>query len=124
MTDSFNDPRFVAGVIFFNGGDWYASHDLFEELWQETAEPERRWLQGIVQIAVALLHGERGNSHGAMVLLGEGLGRLRSAQASPAHWLEDPLIKPCQQRLWALQQGEIPLAEPLPQLIFSKPEDG
>ncbi|NBU76667.1 MAG: DUF309 domain-containing protein, partial [Planctomycetes bacterium] len=65
--DPFSDPRFEAGVTFFNGGDWYASHDLFEELWQETAEPERRWLQGIVQIAVALLHGERGNTHGAMV---------------------------------------------------------
>jgi predicted metal-dependent hydrolase len=124
LTDPFSDPRFEAGVIFFNGGDWYASHDLFEELWQETNEPERRWLQGIVQIAVARLHGERGNSHGAMVLLGEGLGRLRTAAAPPAHWQAQPLIQPCQQRLSALQRGENNPAEPLPQLIFSKPEDG
>ena len=72
------DPRFQEAVDQFNQGDWYASHDGFEALWHESLEPERTVLQGILQIAVAHLHRERGNLRGATVLLGEGLGRLRS----------------------------------------------
>ena len=74
--DLAGDPRLRAAVEQFNQGDWYASHDGFEALWHETLEPERTVLQGILQIAVAHLHRERGNLRGATVLLGEGLGRL------------------------------------------------
>ena len=49
------DPRFQQGVELFNAGEWYAAHDLFEELWHETADPDRRSLQGLLQVAVAHL---------------------------------------------------------------------
>ena len=71
------DPRLQAAIELFNAGDWYACHDGFEELWHETQGPVRTVLQGILQIAVGQLHLERGNRHGATVLTGEGLGRLR-----------------------------------------------
>ena len=71
------DPRFQAAIELFNASDWYACHDGFEELWHETQSPLRCVLQGLLQIAVGQLHLERGNQHGAMVLTGEGLGRLR-----------------------------------------------
>ena len=71
------DPRFHEAVAQFNAADWYACHDGFEALWHETQGPMRPVLQGILQIAVAHLHRERGNDHGAMVLMGEGLGRLQ-----------------------------------------------
>ncbi|MCP9926920.1 DUF309 domain-containing protein [Cyanobium sp. CH-040] len=73
------DPRFREAVALFNAGAWYAAHDGFEELWHETAGPLRPVLQGILQLAVAQLHLERGNRRGATILTGEGLGRLRSA---------------------------------------------
>lgn len=76
------DPRFVEAVRLFNDGQWYACHDGFEELWHETAGPLRPVLQGILQLAVAQLHRERGNLRGATILTGEGLGRLQAAQAS------------------------------------------
>ena len=71
------DPRLQAAVDLFNQQEWYACHDGFEELWHETAGPLRPVLQGFLQIAVGHLHLERGNRRGAVVLLGEGLGRLR-----------------------------------------------
>lgn len=76
ISDLAADPRLREAVEQFNQGDWYASHDGFEALWHETLEPDRTVLQGILQIAVAHLHRERGNLRGATVLLGEGLGRL------------------------------------------------
>ena len=71
------DPRFTSAIELFNTGEWYAAHDVFEELWHETADPERRSLQGILQVAVAQLHLQRGNRRGATILFGEALGRLR-----------------------------------------------
>lgn len=76
ISDLAADPRLREAVHQFNQGDWYASHDGFEALWHETLEPDRTVLQGVLQIAVAHLHRERGNLRGATVLLGEGLGRL------------------------------------------------
>jgi predicted metal-dependent hydrolase len=64
-------------VSLFNGGAWYAAHDLFEELWHESSDSLRPLLQGILQLAVGQLHFERGNHRGATILTGEGLGRLR-----------------------------------------------
>jgi predicted metal-dependent hydrolase len=75
------DPRLAEAVALFNQGEWYACHDGFEALWHETAGPMRPVLQGILQIAVAQLHRERGNRRGATVLMGEGLGRLRQVDA-------------------------------------------
>ena len=73
------DPRLAEAICLFNAADWYACHDGFEALWHETAGPMRPVLQGILQIAVAELHYERGNLRGATILMGEGLGRLASA---------------------------------------------
>ena len=71
------DPRFIEGLNLFNSAEWYLAHDLFEELWHESIDPERRTIQGILQIAVAQIHLNRGNINGAMILYGEGLGRLK-----------------------------------------------
>jgi hypothetical protein len=70
------DPRLAEAVTLFNSGEWYACHDGFEALWHETAGPMRPVLQGILQLAVAQLHLQRGNQRGALELTGEGLGRL------------------------------------------------
>ena len=74
-----DDERFVIALNLFNNGDWYPAHDAFEELWHENNGDERKILQGILQIAVAQVHLERGNRKGATILYGEGIGRLRSA---------------------------------------------
>ena len=97
------DPRFQHGVELFNAGEWYAAHDLFEELWHETAEPERRSLQGILQVAVAQLHLQRGNRRGATILFGEALGRLKRPGTPDLGLDLASLCRAAQQRLEALQ---------------------
>ncbi len=72
-----DDPRFKEGVDLFNSANWYLAHDFFEELWHEAYGLERITIQGILQIAVAQIHLEKGNINGATILYGEGLGRLR-----------------------------------------------
>jgi hypothetical protein len=62
------DERYLAGVILFNRGDFFEAHDVWEELWADSAGPERRFYQGLIQTAVALLHFGNGNLRGAAKL--------------------------------------------------------
>ena len=98
------DPRFKQAIELFNTQEWYAAHDVIEELWHETVDPERRSLQGILQVAVAQLHLQRGNRRGATILFGEALGRLQR-RGTPDLGLD--LVSLCRcvrSRLTALQQ--------------------
>jgi len=103
-------------IALFNRGEWYACHDLIEDLWHQCQGPDRQALQGLLQIAVAQLHLERKNFRGATMLMGEGLGRLKP-YGSEALGLElPPLLAAVSRRLQALQQGLEPGEGPLPRL--------
>lgn len=110
------DGRLHEAIELFNAGDWYACHDGFEELWHETQGPMRPVLQGVLQIAVAHLHLERGNCRGATVLLGEGLGRLQNADPMALGLNLPSLCQRSRDRLLCLQSGTDPQSLPLPQL--------
>ena len=99
------DPRLSEAVDLFNQREWYRCHDGFEALWHETQGPMRPVLQGILQIAVAHLHLERGNQHGALVLLGEALGRLQDCGDQALGLNLEALRQPCHDLLAALQEG-------------------
>ncbi len=68
---------FWLGVAQFNQRQFYACHDTLEALWIEAGEPEKQFYQGILQVAVGLYHLGNHNWRGAVILLGEGLNRLR-----------------------------------------------
>ena len=69
--------EFWHGVDQFNQRQFYACHDTLEALWIEANEPERTFYQGILQVAVGLYHLSNHNWRGAVILIGEGLNRLR-----------------------------------------------
>ena len=101
--DPFLDPRFYSGIQSFNSGNFYEAHDLFEDLWHECDEPKRRWIHGIVQISVAMHHHSTGNLNGSLLLLAEGISRMRRAQISPIGFKEGEFLEPCQEILKLLQ---------------------
>lgn len=106
--DLVEDPRFKRAIELFNAANWYPAHDVFEELWHETAGPERRTLQGVLQVAVAQLHLEGGNRRGATILYGEGLGRLRGIGTPDLGFDLDHLCSCVEARLKCLQQDMDP----------------
>jgi predicted metal-dependent hydrolase len=111
------DPRLGVAIGLFNAADWYGCHDLLEELWHETAGPMRPVLQGILQIAVAELHLEKTNLRGATILMGEGLGRLRSSGSVALGLDLDGLRAVSLQRLQTLQSEGCLDHVPFPKLI-------
>jgi uncharacterized protein len=74
--------EFWQGIEEFNQQQFYACHDTLEAIWMEAIEPQKTFYQGILQIAVALYHLGNHNHRGAIILLGEGMNRLRHYQPS------------------------------------------
>ena len=71
-------PEFWEGIEQFNQGEFYACHDTLEAVWVEAPEGDKKFYQGILQVAVGLYHLGNQNIRGAVILLGEGSQRLRS----------------------------------------------
>jgi hypothetical protein len=70
------DPRFVRFIVQFNGKrDYFECHELLEELWLE--QGREAFLQGLLQIAVALYHFRNGNRAGASKLFRSALEKLK-----------------------------------------------
>jgi hypothetical protein len=65
--DTYN-PRYLAGILFFNAQDYFEAHEVWEDLWAESHGDERRFYQGLIQAAVGLFHFSNGNLGGAVKL--------------------------------------------------------
>ena len=76
-TKNFQDSLLVA-LNLFNNHEWYEAHDAFEEIWNSVDGDERQVIQGILQVSVSQFHLSKGNFNGATILLGEGLGRIKT----------------------------------------------
>ena len=56
---------FAEAVRLFNAREYFACHDVLEELWGETLGEDREFLQGLLHVAVSLHHLSEGNPAGA-----------------------------------------------------------
>jgi hypothetical protein len=68
--------EFYRGLVLFDCGLFFACHEYFEGLWRAAPEGERALYQGLVQVAAAFYHDEKGNRHGAVTLLRRARSRL------------------------------------------------
>lgn len=62
------DPRFLAGVKYFNECEFFEAHDAWEELWQDYQGPSRLFYKGLIHAAVCLHHFGNENARGAIKL--------------------------------------------------------
>ncbi len=72
--------EFLQGIEQFNRQEFYACHDTLEAIWIDATESDKRFYQGILQVAVGCYHLTNHNWRGAVILLGEGVRRLRDYQ--------------------------------------------
>ncbi len=75
---------FRRGLEHFNRREFFVAHEVWEEIWLKAAEPEKTFLQGLIQIAAGFHHYQRGNLAGAQSLTRAGLEKLeRHSQQHP-----------------------------------------
>lgn len=78
MKTEHTSDGFQRGIEQFNARQFFEAHESWEEIWLTAEEPNKTFLQGIIQVAAAFHHYRRQNRAGAKSLLGEGLRKLES----------------------------------------------
>lgn len=68
--------QLLLAIRQFNAGQWYECHETLEDLWIGEGGEAREFFQGILQVAVALLHWRNGNYGGAISVLTSGVQHL------------------------------------------------
>jgi len=65
-----NHSHFETGIELFNSAQFFAAHEVWEDVWRaEVSGFRKKFLQGLIQIAVGLHHHSTGNLVGAASLL-------------------------------------------------------
>ena len=64
------------GIALFNRADFFDAHEALEDIWRAAPGPEKKFLQGLIQVAVALYHHGNGNVIGARSVLRRGFRNL------------------------------------------------
>ena len=71
------------GLELIERGEYYAAHEVIEDVWREAAQEERDFFQGLVHVAVAWYQAGRGNRRGCEGQLAKA--RRRLAPYAPVH---------------------------------------
>ena len=97
-------PEFKQAIAEFNQRQFYPCHDTLEAIWVAAPEIDKRFYQGILQVAVGCYHLSNDNLKGAIILLGEGVRRLRDYQPDYEGVDVSQLLEQAIALLQALQQ--------------------
>ena len=57
------------GIELFNRAAFFDAHEALEDVWRAAPQPEKKFLQGLIQVAVAMHHHGNRNSAGARSVL-------------------------------------------------------
>jgi predicted metal-dependent hydrolase len=70
------EPLYVHGIELYRTGEFFACHEVLEELWTPMRGPHRLYLQALIHFAVAFYHQQRGNPLGSERQLRKALRKL------------------------------------------------
>jgi uncharacterized protein len=71
-----DDPRFLKGIEEFNRGLYFECHETLEEIWLEEHGDDRKFYQGLIQIAAGYFKLEQRVPVGAIKLWRMGLEKI------------------------------------------------
>jgi predicted metal-dependent hydrolase len=97
-------PEFKRAIAEFNQQQFYNCHDTLEAIWVEAPEADKRFYQGILQVAVGCYHLSNDNLRGAIILLGEAIRRLYDYQPVYEGVNVELLLEQANQLLQTLQK--------------------
>lgn len=106
--DSYEKHRlYRKGLEAFNSAHFYDAHEHWEEVWLETPNPDKMFLQGLIQVAAAFHHYSRANLLGTGKLLRSGLLKLDRFPEIHGGLEIEELREAIREWLAALEAGEI-----------------
>jgi uncharacterized protein len=66
------DDRYLHGIALFNAGEYFDAHEVWEALWKECSQKDRRFYQSLIHATVSVYHWVRGNTVGSNRLYQSG----------------------------------------------------
>ena len=77
------DARLRKGIDLFNDGRFFESHEILEGFYQDTEDPHRPFLEGLIQLAVAFrMFKEFGELKGPVRMIYQALIRFENYQTA------------------------------------------
>jgi len=70
----FNEYR--RGIALFNRAEFFQAHEVLEDIWRAAPAEEKKFLQGLVQVAVAFHHYSTGNFVGMRSVMDRAMRNL------------------------------------------------
>jgi uncharacterized protein len=71
----------AAGLACYRNQEFFEAHEHWEDVWNELVDSEKAFLQGLIQVTVAMHHYQRANFLGAERQLRRALVRLERCPA-------------------------------------------
>jgi predicted metal-dependent hydrolase len=108
-----NADGYHRGIRLFNAREFYDAHEVWEDVWRESEGLEKRFLQGLIQAAVAFHHHSTGNVAGAFSLMERGRRNLTACPDEYGGICVSALLESLGQWRTALADGGVPPKHPV-----------
>jgi len=105
------------GIELFNRAAFFDAHEALEDVWRAAPLAEKKFLQGLIQVAVALYHHGNGNSVWARSVLRRGFRNLSRYPEGFGGIDLAGLLHSVSDWLQALDAGDTALP-PLPRIVL------
>jgi predicted metal-dependent hydrolase len=109
------------GLACYRRTEFFLAHEHWESVWLRLEEPEKSFLQALIQTTAAFHHFQNGNSLGAATLLRRALLRLEHRPAYFGGIAVTPLRAEICNWLVALENGNFRRPVAFPQILPMDP---
>ena len=111
-----NCGALAEGLACYRRTEFFLAHEHWESVWLTLQEPEKGFLQALIQITAALHHLQTGNSAGAVSLLRRALRRLELCPACFGEIAVTSLCREVCECLQVIERGATSIPVPPPQI--------
>jgi hypothetical protein len=101
-----NSGALAEGLACYRKAEFFVAHEHWESVWLTLEEPEKSFLQALIQLTAAFHHLQAGNSAGAFSLLRRTLHRLELCPESFGGIAITSLCTEVRDHLKAIETGE------------------
>ncbi len=123
MNLDWNRGALAEGLACYERAEFFAAHEHWELVWLALHEPEKRFLQALIQMTAAFHHLQSGNLAGAVSLLTRTSRRLETCPDRFGGILVAPLRVEVGAWLHALENGASTPPEAKPKIRLMSQEN-
>ncbi|HXM59599.1 MAG TPA: DUF309 domain-containing protein [Terriglobales bacterium] len=77
-----HSEKYLQGISLFNNAEFFDAHEALEDIWRAAPPENKKFLQGLIQVAVAFHHYSTGNRVGMRSVLERAIKNLSQPAGS------------------------------------------